>query len=195
MTLGGTHTSLHLSKMVFANATVLSKEFHGLHLRGIYFLDSSVNDWNNVTKSTTTRINVTENDLNNYGVILDSGTTGTYLPSTVRTAFQNAWFSYLNVPYNTDGMQLTAQQIDQLPTIVFQFSGVSGNKFLINDPERCVGLAGCLNPQNPNDVLLILPPAQYFAPTSLRYFFQPVYVKWSLSHNLYMSRGILDYVF
>jgi hypothetical protein len=173
ITFGGTHTGLHLSKMVFANAFKLD-EFHGLYLRSIYFLSSSVDSWDKVTSSTTRRVDVTENDLNADGVILDSGTTGTYLPSTVEAAFKAAWLSYVNVPYNTNGISLTAQQIDQLPTILFQFSGISGNQFDLKDPEHCVGLAGCLDPQHPNDILVVLSPVQYFAPTNTPYFFQPV---------------------
>ena len=173
ITLGGTHTGLHLSKMLFTNAFKLG-EFHGIHLRKFYFLDASVQTWGNVTSSTTRRLNITENVLNANGVILDSGTTGVYLPSVAASIFQTVWLSYVNVPYNTNGMKLTGQQLAQLPTILFQFSGVNGNQFNLNDPGRCVGLAGCLDPEYPNDILVILPPWQYLAPSNYRNVYSPV---------------------
>jgi hypothetical protein len=160
ITIGGTDNRLHQSRMAFASASKAG-EFHGLHIRKVYLLDPTVQEWEYITSETTTLVDVSEQTLNNYGVILDSGTTDTYITSAIANPFRTAWLSYVDVAYNTNGMKLTMGQLEKLPTILFQFQGVDGNGFSREDAESCVGLAGCLDPEYPNDILVAVPIYQY----------------------------------
>jgi hypothetical protein len=172
ITIGGSDTNLHQSRMVFA-AAHKSGEFHGLHIRKIYLLDPSVEDWDQISSTSTTLVNVSEQLLNNRGVILDSGTTDTYITSNIANAFRDAWLNYVDVPYNSNGMILSTEQLEQLPTILFQFQGIDGNGFDPDDPDRCVGLAGCLDPDHPNDILVAVPLYQYMTYSSQLKQYEP----------------------
>jgi len=172
ITMGGTDTRLHQSSMVFAAASKVG-EFHGLRFRKVYLLDPTVNEWEDISSENSVQVDVSEQTLNDNGVILDSGTTDTYITSAIASAFRSAWSSYVDVRYDNNGMKLTKKQLESLPTILFQFQGVDGNGFTAGNVDNCVGLAGCLDSDNPNDILVAVPIYQYLSYNSQTKLYEP----------------------
>jgi hypothetical protein len=81
MTLGGTDTRLHKHDMVFSASNRNGETFFSVQIRKIYLRqggglngDTGIPDSN----SKTLPIVVSESDMNQGGVIIDSGTTDTY---------------------------------------------------------------------------------------------------------------------
>ena len=105
-------------------------------------------------------------DLNLGSVILDSGTTDTYFPRAMAGTFKEIFESMTGVTYDTNGMKLTKEQLDLIPSLVVQLNGVSGSAadglFDPSDPDAHPGLAGKLDPDHPNDVLVVMTPKHYF---------------------------------
>ena len=59
------------------------------------------------------------------GTILDSGTTDTYLPSTISAQFSAAFKAVAGVAFFTGNSKLSAKQLAKLPTIVFSLESTT----------------------------------------------------------------------
>jgi hypothetical protein len=70
------------------------------------------------------------------GCIVDSGTTDTYLPSSIRSQFVATFLKLTDgtVSYSNKQISLTDEQIEKLPSIVFRFEGVNGDPVDIEMP-------------------------------------------------------------
>ena len=108
------------------------------------------------------------NSLNRGSVIVDSGTTDTYFNRALANPFAHAWQELTNTEYNHRPVTLTTEELQALPTILFQIEGdVAMNQAVADlngqgDPNNIVGLAGDLDPLNPYDVILAVPASHYF---------------------------------
>ncbi|KAG9398246.1 hypothetical protein AC1031_014843 [Aphanomyces cochlioides] len=80
-------------------------------------------------------------------VIVDSGTTASYLPDVFADEFNNAFKLAVGKKYMTSGAGYTEAQVANLPTIEFVMTGVDGK-----------------------DVVLTIPPEQYLKKKEDRYF-------------------------
>jgi hypothetical protein len=73
------------------------------------------------------------------GVIVDSGTTDTYLPAAIATKFQAAFKKATNnaIAFSNNNIPLTAEQLKALPTIVFTLQGTADkdDKVVISMPS------------------------------------------------------------
>ena len=59
-------------------------------------------------------------------------------------------------------MFLTEEKLNNLPTILIQFEGnIDLNSLLNSDPSNVPGLAGNLDPNNPYDIIVAIPPSHY----------------------------------
>ena len=97
------------------------------------------------------------------GVIIDSGTTDTYLHKSLAKPFNDAWKSITGKPYSNSPMKLTRQQVAELPTILVQLmpysSGFDEN---LGSPDDVIGLVGTkLDENSPNDILIAVPATHY----------------------------------
>jgi len=161
VTMGGVDTNLHKSPMVFIDGHVASSSFWGITIRKVYFMKSGVTE---LTQDTTIKLDVSSSQLNTGKVILDSGTTDTYLTRKIADSFKKIFKSEVGVDYNTRGMKLTDAQFEKLPSLVVQLNGYSGSTdeiIDISDPDAHPRLAGKLDPDYPNDVLVVIPPNHY----------------------------------
>jgi len=163
VTMGGTDTNLHSSPMVFAEGHLAGSIMHGITMRRLYFMKGGQYDVVNATKVNTVALSVSADKLNRGRVILDSGTTDTYFVRDIADAFKSTFKSLVGVDYNSSGMKLSDEQIDLLPSLIVQLNGYSetDQQFDPSNPDALPGLAGNLDPDNPNDVLVVIPPNHY----------------------------------
>jgi len=110
------------------------------------------------------------------GVILDSGTTDTYLHKSLAQPFNEAWKKITGKPYSNLPVKLTRQQIAELPTILIQLVPYeTGYDEVLGLPDDIIGLVGNkLDENSPTDVLIAVPATHY--------------MEYSPSKNVYTSR-------
>lgn len=80
-------------------------------------------------------LGASRNQLNTgKGVIVDSGTTDTYLPASLKTKFTTAFNKLAGVYYTESDIKLTAAQLARMPNIVFVLENTDGKPFQITMP-------------------------------------------------------------
>lgn len=105
-------------------------------------------------------------------MIVDSGTTDTYLNKGAAKEFVRAWRKATGQKYSHSPTSLTAEQLRTLPTILIQCQAFSREE----DPsvaryDQNTGYAGILDPTSPGDLLIAVPATSYldYNPTTKRY--------------------------
>jgi len=170
MTLGGMDARLHQTDMVFTTISA-GRGFYNVKLRKVYLRDGatggeSAKSANPQAPLITLGIDI--NSLNRGSVIVDSGTTDTYFNRAMANPFAHAWQELMHTDYSHRPVTLTTEQLQALPTILFQIEGdVTMNQAVADlngqgDPNNIVGLAGDLDPLNPYDVILAVPASHYY---------------------------------
>lgn len=159
--MGGTDTRLHHKPMVYAHGFKTKGVMHGVNIRKMYLMESGVYEASDALKNNTHRIDIEPNVLNGGSVIVDSGTTDTYMTRSLRSPFKKLFKQVAGFDYNENGMNLREEQVYQLPTIIIQIEGhEEDNKVM--DGDNVPGLARVLDPNgHPNDILVVIPPAHY----------------------------------
>ena len=110
------------------------------------------------------------------GVIVDSGTTDSYLSSSIREEFMEIWKAATEGKlgdYTNGAMYLTQKQVQQLPTILLQLQVAErsrngyDDKHLRKTKRPLLGQVGYLDPTNWSDVLVAIPATSYmeYSPT------------------------------
>ena len=164
MTLGGVDQRLHTSPLVYASVSV-SNSFYGVHIRNVYLRPGGGGDSAASTNPDleVKRVDISEADLNRGTTIIDSGTTDTYFTRNIATAFKSMWKEMTGKDYNNNPVSLTEDQLNALPTIMFQLKGLDdvNSKLAKESSEPLVGLVGALDSDNPYDLLLAMPPSHY----------------------------------
>jgi hypothetical protein len=167
LTLGGVDTRLHLSQMVYSSQALSRRSaFYNVKVRAIYIRHGSAGLSAKSTKSNTTaglmRLNTTEALLNWGGVIVDSGSTGTYWNKEIESAFQAAYNAVTGKGYDQAAGVFTKEELLALPTILFQLvADADANTHVNQNADEVVGLVGSLDPAHPRDILLAMPPTHY----------------------------------
>ena len=164
MTLGGSDTRLHTSDMVYTSNKESTGGFFNVHIRKVYLREGGGGDSSisTNTKLKVIQLNVGETQLNQGNVIIDSGTTDTYFNHNIGSAFAKVYQDMVGKAYNHLPVLLTEEELNHLPTILFQISGDETlNKNLYSNSATVVGLAAELDPIHPYDVILALPPSHY----------------------------------
>ena len=69
------------------------------------------------------------------GVIVDSGTTDTYLPRYLKTRFESIFEAMSTAAYSTTRMNLTPTQRRRLPAILLKLQGQDGDTVTIHVPS------------------------------------------------------------
>lgn len=180
MTMGGTDTRLHSTPMIYMKASVDKGTMHGIYLRKIYLIVGGVSQFKDIIQNNTIQIDVTTKKLQGKGVIIDSGTTDTYLSSNIKSEFNSIWMKIFGTPYNVNGMRFKEKDTTKLPTILFQIVGASKSNPLFDplDPDLTPGLSGRIDSIYPNDVFLLMPPSHY--------------ISYDSENNIYMPRVYLS---
>lgn len=161
MTLGGMDNRLDLSPMVFAK-NMASTGWFTVYVRNIFIragggqrATSKVEEGQHVLKIPLDLSVVNSGK----GVIVDSGTTDTYLHKKLAKSFSSVWKTVTKKDYNHNGFLLTDEQLRTLPTILVQMRAYGGMS--LGAPTETVGFAGTLDPAAPYDILLAIPATNY----------------------------------
>ena len=163
LTLGGIDRRLDSSPMVYAKNLARSGWFtvyvKKLYLRPGGGQSAKIEDSDKIIPITTDLYSMNSGK----GVIIDSGTTDTYLHRSLSKPFNAAWKSITGKAYSNSPVRLTRQQIAELPTILIQLmpysSGFDDN---LGSPNDVIGLAGSrLDDNSPNDILIAVPATHY----------------------------------
>jgi len=171
MTLGGVDKRLHDTHMVYANQ-LNDKGWFVVRLKRL-FLRTHGGEHVEVPREDEPyvhylEVDVSESDLNNGNIVLDSGTTDTYLSTELYHDFDKAWKSLMEGrSYNNGSHRYTDEQLLSLPTILFQLETSDKDYGDMHTP----GLVGELDKDRPTDVLVAMPPTHYmeYNPKTWRY--------------------------
>lgn len=173
MTLGGVSTNLDTSPLVYAKNMAKAGWFT-VFVKNIYIRvggGQSAKDSSPPHKVIRVRINPrTVNS--GKGVIVDSGTTDTYLSKSAAPAFQTAWKEATGRPYSHSSVKLTQDELQKLPSILVQCHAYfCGKDPSIDDYDAIPGYAGHLDPSSPEDLLIAIPATSYmdYSPTTKLY--------------------------
>ncbi len=157
--MGGTDVRLHEKRMVYAYGFPTKGVMHGVKIRKMYLMKAGTYDASDVDQDNTKEISIPSSTLNSGSVIVDSGTTDTYMTRSLKGPFMKVFKEVTGFDYLENGMKLTDEQVYQLPTIVLQLEGhEEDNGAMGNDTP---GLAGVIDSQHPHDILIVIPPAHY----------------------------------
>mmetsp|Transcript_6165 Transcript_6165/g.9468 ORF Transcript_6165/g.9468 Transcript_6165/m.9468 type:complete len:475 (+) Transcript_6165:81-1505(+) len=160
LTLGGNDPRLHSTTMVYADLIEGSSGYFQIHVKKIYLRLGGGDSVEFITSSSPTieQVDIKEKSLNDGGVILDSGTTFTYLTEDMAEPFDKAWRKVTGSEWNTEkAVHLSDSELLAMPVILVQLQGWTAG---IQD-EIAPGLAATVDPQNPDDVIVAIPPTHY----------------------------------
>lgn len=171
MTLGGVDERLHATPMVYANQ-LNTKGWFVVQIKRV-FLRINGGERVQVPREDQqyvhlVKVDVSEWELNNGNVILDSGTTDTYLSSQIYREFNKAWRSLMGTSYDNKSHRYSDKELLALPTILFQLEAHDKDD---GDQWTTAGLVGSLDKNRPTDVLVAMPPTHYmeYNPNTQRY--------------------------
>ena len=182
MTLGGVSSALDTSPMVYAR-NIREYGWYTVYLQNIYLATNGgtkflFDDGKKSLSSILEEYNIVPlsgfdpSDINrDRGVIVDSGTTDTYLSSSVRKEFVKAWKKATGMEYSNSPIFLSRSQLERLPTLLIQLQAsttIAGSSLFSNDTESDIfsskpvlGQVGYLDRNHRNDVLLSIPATSY----------------------------------
>jgi len=190
------NTHLHQTPMVYAKMRLLEGAY-GLQLERIYLRvsggESIVVDKAVYPNSSIRVVGISITKLNQGDVILDSGTTATYLSTNLETPFNDQWKVLMNEKYDPH-REYSEDDIDTLPTILFQMTPWAAD----NDPST-PGITGPdLDKFNPNSILVAFPSSHYLSYVATRgvykahiYFTQPTDKRQTLGANFLRGKDVL----
>ena len=174
MTIGGSDPKglQHLTPMIYAKSPLKKKRYDSYHyveIRQVYLLHGGFYNVADANAKTTTRVELKgekdggKNPWDDVSVIVDSGSTATYLHHGARDGFREAWRSLIGHDYDKS---IDDDDLQNIPSILVQLHGVPTNGGGDNDDIDIdnivpVGLAGDFDVEHPNDVLIIIYPQDY----------------------------------
>mmetsp|Transcript_7890 Transcript_7890/g.12169 ORF Transcript_7890/g.12169 Transcript_7890/m.12169 type:complete len:614 (+) Transcript_7890:23-1864(+) len=162
MTFGGIETRLHSTPMIYAANTGGGRGFYSVRMRKMYFREGSGKVETPETifdksEGKIQQLDISEGALNTRGIIVDSGTTDTYMNNRIGSEFRKMFAKMTGRNYDHSVLKVPLEDILKFPTVILQLQGLEENTASGN----VVGLAGDLDPANPNDVLVAVPPDHY----------------------------------
>lgn len=173
MTLGGTDKRLHTSSMVYSTTkgtpseTKKSSGYFNVHIRNFYWRDGAGGDTARTKDDSAVVIKLKKGSINRDGVIVDSGTTDTYLSSVIQFALEKNFKRLSGRPFNNDKVVMSQEEINALPTLLLQLAGdQTMNQKVVDeygggDVNNIPTLAGDFDPEHPLDVIVAVPPSHY----------------------------------
>lgn len=174
MTVGGWDTKTDRSPMIFAKNQAISGWFT-VYVKNIFIrvgggqtATSKLEDDQHVLK-----IPLSLSAINSgKGVIVDSGTTDTYLHKKISKSFVSVWKQVTKKEYTHSGIILSDAQLRKLPTILVQIRAFDHRSDpSLGSPSDVIGFTGSLDPTSPNDLLIAIPAINYmeYSPTTNLY--------------------------
>ena len=173
MTLGGVSNNLDTSPMVYAK-NMVKHGWYTVFVKNIFIRPTGGQSAKSVDPlHQTIQVRIDTKEINSgKGVIVDSGTTDTYLSKRAAKEFTKAWKVATGETYTHASMRLSPEKLRSLPTVLIQCQAYSSDQ----DPsieafDGITGYAGRLDPSSPKDLLIAIPATSYmeYSPRSQRY--------------------------
>ena len=165
ITMGGSESALHKTPLVYTSHRNNPKGgYFSVQIRKIHLREGNSGESARSTNPDAAILTVDADDVSlNYGSVrIDSGTTDTYFNKRIAEAFENAYRDLTGQEFDYEPKTLSEEELMGLPTILVQLKGdVSLNENKFPEPDKVVGLAGSVDPENPHDVILAIPPTHY----------------------------------
>lgn len=175
LTLGGVNPVLQKSPMIFAKMGDRNRGWYNLVTKKILLRKGGGNSAKEPFLDRKKNLFLISDDMHllnsGSGLIVDSGTTDTYLPGSIQYAFKTAYKEITGTEYSNNPMHLTHEQLLQLPTILIVVEPFDPEADDM-DPETTVGLAGkIISPSSPTDLVIAIPASHYmeYVPSSNTY--------------------------
>lgn len=167
VTLGGVDTNFHLTPLVWTK-NIRSLGFFTVRLKSIYLRENGGESFRSDNKNspqTIHKIDISQASLNTGGVIVDSGTTDTYMTQNLARPFQLIFEKITGGALIHDPVALTEDQLLSLPTILMVLEGTEDNIPLVGASETAAltenaGLKETFN-EAPEDVVVAIPATHY----------------------------------
>ena len=189
LTLGGTDPLLHNTEMVYAQNIAPNEGWYTVRIRAMFLRTRGgtlsegpfVQDGEDAQEVVEyVRVKAKESALNGQlskerGVIVDSGTTDTYLPQGIKAEFDVAWKAATgdDGTYHNNAIEMTPEQMKSLPTILIVLQGHPSN----DDGSTAIGMTRSheamfkkevvvegeegLEAVSDSDVIVAIPPTHY----------------------------------
>lgn len=172
MTLGGIDDRIDSSPIIYAN-NVASSGWFTVHVKNIFLRTNGGQSATSLLENDQhiIKIPLDPSVVNSgKGVIVDSGTTDTYLHKNLAKSFTEVWKQVTGKKYSHAGFVLTNDQLRRLPTILVQCRAFN-EQATEGYPRGTIGLARDLDPSSPNDVLIAIPATNYmeYSPATNQY--------------------------
>lgn len=172
LTLGGTDDRFHMTPMVYARNVKPSSGYFTVNLKNIYLQEgggesagtSSAQEGQYAIHALEVDPAILQKANSGHSVIVDSGTTMTYLDKKIGAVLKAKWEEITGMDYTNDAVKLTDEQLHSLPTVLFQFeaSGDGANENIGDGTkETVVGLTGAIDESSPTDVIVAMPASHY----------------------------------
>lgn len=131
MTLGGVDQRIHSKSGIDYAKSLHSTGWFTVNLLDIVF----TNPEGKGSKLYRDSLGIDKSKLNTgKGIIVDSGTTDSYLPSSIATVFKSKFKDITGIDFTAKNFELTAAQISLLPNVVFVLEGSDGKPFDVAMP-------------------------------------------------------------
>eukprot|EP00549_Striatella_unipunctata_P004034 CAMPEP_0118673110 /NCGR_PEP_ID=MMETSP0800-20121206/135_1 /TAXON_ID=210618 ORGANISM="Striatella unipunctata, Strain CCMP2910" /NCGR_SAMPLE_ID=MMETSP0800 /ASSEMBLY_ACC=CAM_ASM_000638 /LENGTH=484 /DNA_ID=CAMNT_0006568127 /DNA_START=41 /DNA_END=1496 /DNA_ORIENTATION=+ len=161
LTLGGMDVRLHQTPMIYMDYKKASAGWFSVRIENIFLRTKggiSVVAANVQNTTRTERVDADNGPLNGNGeIIVDSGTTETYLYHGLEEPFKKAWKEVTKTNFmGQTPMRISKSQVKELPTILVQIQATPES-----NEDGIAGLAGDLDPKRPKDIIWAIPPTNY----------------------------------
>jgi hypothetical protein len=178
-TLGGFDERLHNegSSVLYTPFNKNERGIFDVDVKGIYLRKGGGGDSALSTNASLPimSLGLSEAELNSGRVLIDSGTTDTYLPRKFRADFERVWKEMTSVPYHHEPIDLSEEELNRLPTVLFQLEGdTQANQKLGSSPYPLGTLGSAIPDVNRSmaenfDVVVSMPASHYMEYKNGRY--------------------------
>ena len=164
LTLGGIDSRKDFAPMVFAKNVATSGWFT-VFVKNVYIRDRGGQSAKaDGPHQKVEKVNVDLYQMNSgKGVIIDSGTTDTYLHESIGKSFEQVWSRVTGgEKYSNTPVKMNEKDLLLLPTVLVQFAAYDNSPHPHNEQsEKFPGLAGEVDPSSPQDIILAIPATHY----------------------------------
>lgn len=174
MTLGGVFNTLDTSPIIYAK-NMASIGFFTVYVKGIFIRSGGGQSARTPAEGDYSihKVPLNVHKVNSgKGVIVDSGTTDTYLNKNMARSFNKMWRKVTGRDYAHSPISLNDEQLRSLPTILVQCQAYDMRMDpSLSDPNSVVGYVGHLDPSSPTDLLIAIPATNYmeYSPRTKQY--------------------------
>jgi hypothetical protein len=117
LSLGGVDQALHSHRVAYLKMVPQIGGSYGVSLQYIMFREKS--GVNHTINEPAAKLSGAK------GVLIDSGATDTYLPSSIASSFVQSFKKASGIQFSSDNFKLTEEDVNRMPDIIFGFLGVN----------------------------------------------------------------------